>query len=110
LYSLPAGIGSILETMEHQKPIAEDGKGKRSVVGSILVGLFGALGVVYLINPTAGFLELIPDNLPVVGNLDEAAAMMLVISCLAYFGIDLGGLFGRKPKKDDIIDVEVVDK
>jgi hypothetical protein len=96
--------------MEHQKPIAEDGKGKRSAVGSILVGLFGALGVVYLINPTAGFLELIPDNLPVVGNLDEAAAMMLVISCLAYFGIDLGGLFGRKPKKDDIIDVEVVDK
>ena len=36
--------------------------------------------------------------------------MMLVISCLAYFGVDLGGLFGRKSKKDDIIDVEVEDK
>ena len=95
--------------MEKKKPITGDEKGKRSLVGSILVGLFGALGVVYLINPTAGILELIPDNLPVVGNLDEAAAMMLVISSLAYFGIDLGGLFGRKSKKDDIIDVEVQD-
>lgn len=96
--------------MEHQKPIAEDGKGKRSLFGSIIIGLFGALGVVYLINPTAGFIELIPDNIPGIGNLDEAAAVMLVISCLSYFGVDLGGLFGRKPKKDDIIDVEVVDK
>jgi uncharacterized membrane protein YkvA (DUF1232 family) len=38
-----------------------------------------ALGIVYLINPTAGFLELIPDTLPFVGNLDEAAATTLVI-------------------------------
>jgi uncharacterized membrane protein YkvA (DUF1232 family) len=38
-----------------------------------------ALGVIYLINPTAGILELIPDALPVVGNLDEAAATALVI-------------------------------
>lgn len=45
-----------------------------------LVG-FGAIaiGVIYLINPTAGVLELIPDALPVVGNLDEAAATALVI-------------------------------
>ncbi|MGQ9895816.1 MAG: hypothetical protein ACUVSY_18715 [Roseiflexus sp.] len=38
-----------------------------------------ALGVVYLINPTAGVLELIPDALPFVGNLDEAAATTLII-------------------------------
>ena len=38
-----------------------------------------ALGIVYLINPTAGFHELIPDTLPFVGNLDEAAATTLVI-------------------------------
>lgn len=38
-----------------------------------------ALGVVYLINPTAGVLELIPDALPFVGNLDEATATALVI-------------------------------
>lgn len=45
-----------------------------------------------------------------IGNLDEAAATVLVISCLAYFGIDIGGLFGRKPKQEDIIDVEVEDR
>lgn len=38
-----------------------------------------ALGVVYLINPTAGVIELLPDALPFVGNLDEAGATALVI-------------------------------
>ena len=36
------------------------------------------LGAIYLLNPTAGILELLPDNLPIVGNLDEAAAFFLV--------------------------------
>lgn len=96
--------------MDSKKSIPQDGKGKRTVVGSIIAGLFGALGVVYLINPTAGFIELIPDNLPVVGNLDEAAAVLLVISCLTYFGIDLGGLLGRKTRKEPIIDVDAEDR
>ncbi len=97
--------------MENQKSIDSDGKGKRSIGASIVVGLLGAVSAVYLFNPTAGFLELIPDNFPVIGNLDEAGAAMLLISCLAYFGVDLGGLFGRKTKKDDgVIDVEVEDR
>jgi uncharacterized membrane protein YkvA (DUF1232 family) len=50
--------------------------------GSLLLGLVGA---VYLLNPTAGVLELIPDNLPLVGNLDEAAAAFLVIWCGGNF-------------------------
>jgi uncharacterized membrane protein YkvA (DUF1232 family) len=37
------------------------------------------LGALYILNPTAGVLELIPDNLPFVGNLDEAAATAMVI-------------------------------
>lgn len=40
--------------MENQKTIAADGKEKRSVVGSIIVGLFGAVGAVYLVNPHGG--------------------------------------------------------
>lgn len=97
--------------MENQKTIAADGKEKRSIVGSIVAGVFGLLGAAYLVNPGAGVFELIPDNIPVIGNLDEAAATVLVISCLAYFGIDIGGLFGRKPKKkDDAIDIEVEDR
>jgi hypothetical protein len=47
-------------------------------IGSMLLGLVSG---VYLFNPTAGLLELIPDNLPVVGNLDEATAAFLLFWC-----------------------------
>lgn len=40
--------------------------------------LLSLVGFVYLLNPTAGVLEFIPDNLPLVGNLDEGAAALLV--------------------------------
>ena len=39
------------------------------------------LGVIYLLNPGAGVFELIPDNLPIIGNLDEAAAFALILAC-----------------------------
>lgn len=45
---------------------------------SWLIYLLSIIGVVYLLNPTAGVIEFIPDNLPLVGNLDEAAAALLV--------------------------------
>jgi len=41
--------------------------------------LLVVLGCVYLLNPTAGLFELLPDNLPLIGNLDEAGATALVI-------------------------------
>lgn len=37
------------------------------------------MGAVYLLNPGLGVFELIPDNLPVFGNLDEGAAMVLFL-------------------------------
>jgi hypothetical protein len=37
------------------------------------------LCTLYLLNPTFGFFELIPDNLPVIGNLDEGAAAALLL-------------------------------
>jgi uncharacterized membrane protein YkvA (DUF1232 family) len=64
----------------------------------ITVALVGLVSLVYLINPTAGLLELIPDNIPLVGNLDEATATALLLSSLRYFGLDLANLF----KKDAI--------
>jgi hypothetical protein len=42
------------------------------------VYLASVVGGIYLLNPTAGLIELLPDNLPLVGNLDEAGAFMLV--------------------------------
>jgi hypothetical protein len=53
------------------------------------------LAALYLINPTAGFLEFLPDNLPLIGNLDEATATLLLLNALRYFGLDLSRLFGR---------------
>ncbi len=50
-----------------------------------LVGLSGIVAIVYLLNPTAGILELIPDNIPLVGNLDEGAACYILYSCIEYF-------------------------
>lgn len=44
---------------------------------ALLVAL--VLGCVYILNPTAGIFEFLPDNLPLVGNLDEAGATALVI-------------------------------
>jgi uncharacterized membrane protein YkvA (DUF1232 family) len=41
--------------------------------------LAAIVSVIYLINPGAGFIELIPDNIPFVGNLDEAGATALLI-------------------------------
>ena len=62
----------------------------------IIIALAGLLGLVYLINPTAGVLELIPDNLPIIGNLDEAAAAALVLAALRYYGIDLTRFLGKR--------------
>ncbi len=43
-----------------------------------VIYLTGIIGLIYLLNPTAGLLELIPDNLPIIGNLDEGAAAVLI--------------------------------
>ena len=42
------------------------------------VYLMALVGVAYILNPGAGVFELLPDNLPVIGNLDEGAAVMAV--------------------------------
>jgi len=40
-------------------------------VPAFLVYLFAMVGFIYILNPTSGLVELIPDNLPFIGNLDE---------------------------------------
>lgn len=60
--------------------------------GIFCLGIFSLL---YLLNPGAGVFEIIPDNIPLIGNLDEAAAAALLLACLRYFGYDLSALFQR---------------
>ncbi|MCX6704777.1 MAG: DUF1232 domain-containing protein [Candidatus Woesebacteria bacterium] len=59
-----------------------------------LVVAIGILSGLYLLNPGFGVFELIPDNAPFIGNLDEATAAFLVLSALAYFGDDIRDVFG----------------
>lgn len=49
----------------------------------VVLGMIGAISVVYLLNPTAGFLEFIPDNFPIVGNFDEMIAAFGASALLA---------------------------
>lgn len=70
---------------------------QRTPLKSFGVIVLGIIGLIYILNPTAGFFELIPDNLPFIGNLDEAGAIMLILGALRYFGIDL--LKPRKKRK-----------
>ncbi len=63
---------------------------------SFFVALAGLLSGLYLLNPTWGVIELIPDNIPFVGNLDEATAAAVFIACLRYFGVDVTRFWTRK--------------
>lgn len=72
----------------------------------LVVFALGVLSALYILNPTAGIFEIIPDNLPLVGNLDEAAAVALLLMCLRYFGIDLPDIFRRDRDTDKTIDID----
>jgi phage FluMu protein Com len=61
----------------------------RGPANNFVVLILGLLSAIYLFNPTAGFLELIPDNIPIIGNLDEIGATLLLLRCLSHFGINL---------------------
>ncbi|GAB4574182.1 MAG: hypothetical protein Kow0077_19440 [Anaerolineae bacterium] len=63
-----------------------------NLIQKLFVLVVTLIAGLYLANPTAGILELIPDVTPVVGNLDEATAMALLISGLSYFGVNVGWL------------------
>ena len=51
------------------------------------------LSIIYLANPTAGVFELLPDNIPFVGNVDEGLAAFVLYSCIEYFRGRPIGLF-----------------
>ena len=69
-------------------------------IKNIIVLLLGLLSAAYLANIGVGVIELIPDNVPVIGNLDEAGATLLLLHCLSYFGINPGNIIARPPHPD----------
>ena len=91
-----------IEQPNDQKGQKEDATDKLGVLTTPLslrgvppwaIFLLAILGLVYILNPGAGVIELIPDNLPIVGNLDEGAAFLLIWYALVEF------LEGRKYRK-----------
>ena len=59
---------------------------------NLVAGALGIFSTIYLLNPDAGWIEFIPDFIPGIGNLDEAAAVLILLRCLSHFGIDLSFL------------------
>lgn len=56
----------------------------------------GILSFLYVLNITFGVVEFLPDNLPFVGNIDEAMATAVLVSVLQYFNINVTNWFKRK--------------
>lgn len=58
--------------------------------------ILALLSLIYLINPTAGILEFIPDNIPFIGNVDEGLASYILFSSIEYFRGRKIGFFGPR--------------
>ena len=66
-------------------------------MGKKLMAAVGfGLCTIYILNPTFGVFELIPDVTPIIGNLDEATATGILIWCAKE-------LFSKKKKPDSNI-------
>jgi len=76
-----------------------DGRSGAPSTGAKLGAWLGVVvGTLYVLNPTFGWIEFLPDNLPFVGNLDEAAFTALVLWGLRRLGIDPLKLGGPEPR------------
>jgi hypothetical protein len=66
-----------------------------STAGKLVSWICIVLSGLYLLNPDFGVFEFLPDNLPIVGNIDEVAATLLLLGSLDYLGIQLPGFITR---------------
>jgi hypothetical protein len=57
---------------------------RRTAAGSLAALLAAWIGAAYVVDPSFGAFELLPDAAPFVGNLDEAAAAVLAFVGLRY--------------------------
>lgn len=71
----------------------------RTLLKDFFVFFLGLFSLLYLLNLGVGIVEILPDNLPIVGNLDEAGATAIFIFCLKYFGINIARRENTEPKK-----------
>jgi uncharacterized membrane protein YkvA (DUF1232 family) len=62
----------------------------------MLILAVAAIAAIYLVYPSLGFFELIPDAVPLIGSLDEASATLILVGTLRYYGFDIGKLYGKR--------------
>jgi len=74
-------------------------KGYFSRKKDYFVLLVGIISVLYLLNFTFGFVEFLPDALPIVGNLDEVVMTGILIYVLNYFNLGFLTKFMNTKKK-----------
>jgi hypothetical protein len=65
---------------------------QRSFLKDALVFLIGAAAGVYIMWPSL-IPDFVPDMLPFLGQLDDNTAMLVILSCFRYFGLDLTNIF-----------------
>jgi len=69
-------------------------KNGNSCLGATLAAFGILISAFWLLNFQMGVFEL-PDNLPIIGNLDEVFFTMVFLGCLSYFGIEIPFLSRR---------------
>lgn len=69
-----------------------------SCIGAIVAMSAVLISGLFLANLTFGVVE-IPDNLPLVGNIDEVFATAVLVSALSRFGIHLAPNLDPKQKQ-----------
>ena len=74
---------------DSSSPSADNLAATSGWLGKTLAAAGAVISFAYLANIGAGFIELGPDNLPGVGNIDEFLFSLLLIFCLQKLGINL---------------------
>lgn len=58
----------------------------------MLAGIAAIICIAYLSNIGGGVVEVVPDNIPIVGNLDEVVASLILFFSLRFLRISFPSL------------------
>lgn len=62
----------------------------------MMIIALAVVAVIYLMYPSLGVFELIPDAIPIFGSIDEASATLILINTFRYYGFDISRLYGKR--------------
>lgn len=68
-------------------------------IKEMIIFFLAVFATLYLLFPTLGIFELIPDAVPLVGSIDEAGATLILLNTLNYYGLDLTNLYNKPVRR-----------